>query len=184
MLISFGVTFSVILGFVPSVLTFLLSRLVSTFIQHQVFQNIRSESNETVRYDYYDQHLYNQSDVEDYFEQIVEFFLSINGTNPTVVRGQLHLTTDQVVKIYNHSVFQNQTTFVETMQSDSQRYCLFLLLTALALVVGNYLSVILWSKSAMNQIHIIKLQLFRRVLQQDLAWFDLKDGRFAIQLFK
>ena len=45
-----------------------------------------------------------------------------------------------------------------------------------AILISGYLMMACWSLAAERQIHKIRLEVFRSILRQDIAWFDYHDA--------
>ncbi|KAI2799339.1 Pgp-2p [Blomia tropicalis] len=201
-LLGIGTIFAMIMGCGFPVLVILMGKVTDTFIAYETLRTIAVEPWETSlpkefqdliptranRSEHYNRFLKNITDVTEYFDEVNNYYqtnfnATYDMTNPEVIRARLAYSIPKMVNLYNDSVFQDGTLYVDNFQSDSGLWCLYMGLTTLGFVICNYFSVSMFAQAAKNQVYQIKLIFFRSIVHQEISWFDTKtSGDFASKI--
>src|SRR5699024_9555904 len=130
----------------------------------------------------------NVTNTTHYMELINGFYhqFQTNNSNvalPIEIRTKLSYSEEQTVKLYNYSIFQNGTGYIDDFRKDSGLWCMYMALTSLGFVLFSYLTVSTFAQAAKNQVYQLKLLFFRSIMHQDISWFDTKSsGDFASKI--
>src|SRR5699024_6804335 len=94
---------------------------------------------------------------DEYLKKIVGFYSEVKDLNPWTIRSRLGISVTELAHIYNNSIFQNGTYYVDKFRHDSGMLSLYMMLVAIAFGVFDFFALTLWQQAAKNQVHRIKL---------------------------
>lgn len=198
MYIVIGSLFAILLGASFPILVILMGKMTDTFIIYQVFHQVDIFPDSVYRYSYYNTTLSNAQNTTEYYDLMNEYYknLDYNSLFPNVdvsqikenmlpsnIFAKMSISFDDMVHIYNDSIFNQGSLYVDNFRDDSGIYSLYMALSALLFAIGNYFAISFWAQAAKNQVHRIKLLFFRSIIHQDISWFDTKtSGDFATKI--
>ena len=163
-----------------------MGKMTDTFVEYDILKTLATGPDWENRHAFYNKYLIGKTG-QDYYDTMKKYYNEtepvIPDIQPDIIKNRLSYSVSKMVEVYNDSIFNNGSLYVDNFSRDSTLWSLGMGGVALLFGICNFIMVLTFSQAAKNQVYQLKLRFFRSILQQEMSWYDTKkSGDFATKI--